>query len=273
LYITVIGQSQSVMQPQASKSQLLGAYSLKLVDVYSTRTNSASLAQLSGTAAAVYGERRFLIQELNLFTASFGLVTQSGNFGAHVSYFGSAASNQTQYTLAYGRAVTDKIDVGAGFYLQQINQGGYYGKSSAVTGSVGFLLHLTDKIHTGINVFNPIRAAYGKDKMERLPAQYSFGMGYEASEKLFVSAELVKEEDQNINVNVGFQYQPIKQLFIRAGITTQTTSYYASIGFNLKSFRLDIASNYHAQLGITPAIMLLFAFGKNVDTSVSNPPQ
>ncbi len=257
-----IGFTQAIMQPIGARYLGLGAYSSHNVDIYATRTNPASLAQLPQASVAVYGEKRFELQDLNYYSASFGLPTKSGTFAVYGSYFGFDLSNQTQLSLAYGRKITNKLDIGATFHYHQISQAGIYGNASAITGGVGLLLHLTDKIHAGINAYNPIRAAYDKDKEERLPSQYSFGVGYDASDKFFVSVELVKEENQSLNVNAGFQYQFVKQFFIRAGIATQTTNYFVGLGFRLKDFRLDIATSYHPQLGLSPGLLLLFDFGK-----------
>jgi hypothetical protein len=256
------GYAQVASEAVGARYLALGAYSSHNVDIYATRANPASLAQLKQAAVAVYGERRFELENLNLYTASVGLPTNSGNFAVHGSYFGFNLSNQTQLSLAYGRKITDKVDVGAAFHYQQISQAGIYGKANAITGSVGLLLHLTDKIHAGINAYNPIRAAYDKDKEERLPSQYSLGIGYDASDNFFVSAEIVKSEGHNVNVNAGFQYQFVKQFFVRMGIATFTSNYFAGLGFRLKDFRLDIASSYHPQLGFSPGLLLLYEFGK-----------
>jgi len=257
-----IGCTQTISDAVVARYLALGAYSSHQVDIYATRANPASLAQLKQAAVAVYSERRFQVEGLNLYTASVGLTTGSGNFAIHGSYFGFDLSNQTQLSLAYGRKITSKLDVGAAFHYQQISQAGIYGKENAITGTLGILLHLTDKIHAGINAYNPIRAAYDEAKTERLASQYSFGIGYDASDKLFVSAELVKTEGHNVNVNAGIQYQFIKQFFIRAGVATLTANYFAGLGFRLKDFRLDIAASFHPQLGVSPGLLLLYEFGK-----------
>jgi hypothetical protein len=267
LLMVTIGKTQMVSEPVGARYLGLGAYSSHFVDIYATRTNAASLSQLKQSAVAVYGERRFELENLNLYTASVGLTTGSGNFAVHGSYFGFNLSNQTQLSLAYGRKITDKIDVGAAFNYEQISQAGIYGKADAITGTIGVLLHLTDKIHAGVSAYNPIRSAYDKDKEERLPSQYSLGMGYDASEKFFVSAELIKSEGHNVNVNAGFQYQFVKQFFVRMGIATLTSNYYVGLGFRLKDFRLDIASSYHPQLGFSPGLLLLYEFGKKKGTT------
>ena len=80
-------QSQTLRRPLAASYTGLGAYSLNHADVFSFTSNQASLAQLKNTSAAVYGERRFLLSELNNYTAAIGLPTSSGNFGLIIHIF------------------------------------------------------------------------------------------------------------------------------------------------------------------------------------------
>jgi len=92
---------------------------------------------------------------------------------------------------------------------------------------------------------------------EKLSSAYTFGMGYDASERFFVSAEIIKEEEKPVNVNTGFQYNFMKQFFVRAGIATETTNSYAGAGLKWKHFRLDLTGSYHPQLGFTPGILVI----------------
>jgi hypothetical protein len=259
------GIAQGITDAISARYLGLGAYSTHNVDVYATRTNPASLAQLQRSSVAVYAERRFMLEDMNLYTASAGVVTGSGNFAVHASYFGFELSNQSQLSLSYGRKITGKLDLGASFYYQQLKQASIYGSASAITGSIGLLLHLSDKVHAGVSAYNPIGASFDKEGEEKIPAQYNFGIGYDASEKLYVSLELVKQEGRNIAVNAGLQYKFIKQFFIRTGLSTLNANYYAGLGFNLKDFRFDIATSYHPQLGFSPGLLLLYEFGRKMN--------
>ena len=82
----------------------------------------------------------------------------------------------------------------------------------------------------GIHINNPVGGKFGKDQQEKLSSVYTLGFGYDASEKFFVSAEIVKEEDQPVNVNAGLQYKFIPQLMARAGMSTATSSAWIGIG-------------------------------------------
>ena len=251
--------SQHLRRPMAAAYTGLGAYSINHSDVFSFTANQASLAQLKNTGIAVYGERKFLLSELNSYTAVFRLPTKSGNFGLKAGYYGFSDYNETQLGLAYGRKLGEKVGLGAQFNYNGIRIAGY-GNDAAISFELGTILHLTDKLHAGIHVNNPVGGKFGKDQQEKLSSVYTIGIGYEASDKFFVSTEIIKEEDQPVNVNAGFQYKFLPQLLTRIGISTATSTGWMGIGLSWKSFRVDITAAYHPQLGITPGLLLLFNF-------------
>ena len=257
-----IMQAQTLRRPVAVGYTGFGAYSFNHVDVFSFTSNQASLAQLKNVSAAVYGERRFLLSELNSYTAVIGLPTGSGNFGVKANYSGFSDYNETQIGLAYGRKLGNKIDIGAQFNYNGIQVAGY-GNASAISFELGTILHVTERLHAGVHVNNPVGGKFGKDQQEKLSSVYSFGLGYDASEKFLVSAEIEKEEDQPVNVNAGMQYKFLPQLLARAGMSSATSTAWLGLGLTLKSFRLDVTAGYHPQLGVTPGVLLLFNWNKS----------
>ncbi len=266
LLIAIRSDSQTLRRPVAAAHTGMGAYSLNHVDVFSFTANQAALAQLKNGSAGVYGDRRFLLSELNNYTAVIGLPTASGNFAVKANYSGFSDYNETQFGLAYARKLGNKVDIGVQFNYQGIRIAGY-GNASAFSFEAGTILHVTDRLHTGIHVNNPVGGKFGKDhpdsyREEKLSSVYSFGLGYDASEKFLVSAEIEKEEDQPVNVNAGMQYKFLPQVLARAGMSSATSSAWLGIGLTIKSFRLDITAGYHPQLGVTPGLLLLFNFNR-----------
>ena len=251
-------QAQTLRRPVAAAYTGLGAYSLNHVDVFSFTANQASLAQLKNVSVGIYGERRFLLSELNNYTAAIGLPTPSGNFGLKAGYSGFSDYNETQLGLAYGRKLGTKIDVGVQFNYNGIRVAGY-GNASAISFELGMILHLTDKLNAGVHVSNPVGGKFGKDQQEKLASVYAVGLGYEASDKFFISAEIEKEEDQTVNVNAGLQYKFLPQLLVRVGMSSATSSAWIGLGLSMKSFRIDVTTSYHPQLGITPGLLFLIS--------------
>jgi hypothetical protein len=270
--ITLIGlfvfvyqsSSQSVRHPVSARYIGLGAYSVNHVDVFSFTSNQASLAQMKTAAAGVYGERRFLLSAVNMYSAVLTLPTSQGNFGLQADYFGFTNYNESQLGIAYARNLGSRLDVGAKFNYYSFRIPGY-GSASAVNFEIGAIAHLTDKLHAGVHVYNPMGSKLSKEDGEKLGSSYKFGLGYEASESFFVSSEISKEEDQPVNVNAGFQYNFMKQFFVRAGIATETTNSYAGAGVRWKIFRLDVSGSYHPQLGFSPGLLLIINFKSKED--------
>ena len=251
--------SQALRRPISARYIGLGAYSINHVDAFSFTANQAALAQVKSGAAGAYGENRFLLSAANMFTAVVVLPTQEGNFGLQTDYFGFANYNESQLGIAYARSLGSKLDLGIKFNYYGFKIPGY-ANATTINFEIGAIAHLTDKLHTGIHVYNPVGGKLSKQDDEKLSSAYTFGMGYEASDNFFVSSEIVKEENLPVNVNIGLQYNFKKQFFVRAGIATETTNTYAGAGISWKNFRLDVNGSYHPQLGFTPGLLLIINF-------------
>jgi hypothetical protein len=176
-------QAQTLRRPVAASSIGLGAYSNTHSDVFSFTANQAALARFQNTGIGVYGEKRFMLSELSLYNLAFTLPTRSGNFGFKGGYYGFNQYNETQASLASGRALGDRVDIGVQFNYNAIKVAGY-GNATAVSFEAGFLLHLTEKLNAGIHINNPVGGEYNKGDHEKLPFVYTVGLGYEASDSL-----------------------------------------------------------------------------------------
>lgn len=258
----IYSTAQTLRRPVAAAYLGNGAYSINHGDVFSFTANQAALAQLKNISAGIYGERRFLLAELNNYTAAIGIPTTSGNFGLKAVYSGFTDYNETQLGLAYGRSLGQKIDIGVQFNYHGIKVG-EYGSGSAISFEIGTLLHLSDKLNAGIQIRNPAGGKFGKEGQEKLPFVYAAGVGYDASDKFFISVEIEKEEGQPVNINAGFQYKFIPLLSAKAGISSATSTAWLGVGVNMKSFSVNITTSYHPQLGISPGLLFLFNFKKN----------
>lgn len=264
-----ITYAQTVRTPVSAAYLGLGAYSNNHIDVFSFQRNQAALARLKQTSAGLYGEQRFLLKELSLYNAAFTLSTNSGNFGLDARYYGFADYNEMQLALAYGRSLGNKIDLGVQFNYYGVRVPGY-GNASTFNFDIASIVHLTDKLNAGVHVYNPVGGKLGKAEEEKLASLYSFGFGFEASEKFFVSTEIEKEEHRPVNVNVGLQYKFLDQLMTRIGIASATSSMYFGIGLKLNSFTLHATATYHQQLGISPGMLLIIAREKESKSGETN---
>jgi hypothetical protein len=250
--------AQTVRTPVADSYTRVTTYSAHSADVFCS--NQAALASLKSFSAGVYGERRFMLADLSLYKAAFALPTSSGVFGFQANYFGSASYNESQVGLAYGRKL-GKIDIGVQFNYYNFKASGY-GTASSINFEAGLILHVTNQLETGVHIYNPTGTKIGKQAGEKLPSIYSAGFGYDVSEKFFMGAEFQKTEDRQVDVSAGLQYRFDEKLFARGGIASATNSFYFGFGFLVNGFRIDVTASVHPQLGVTPALMLLYSSAK-----------
>ena len=251
--------AQSLRYTLAQPYISLSAYSMQQNDPLSFTGNQAALAQSKNAGIGLFGERRFLLGETSAYTLAASLPTRLGNFGIQLNYAGFKNFSENKIGLAYARKLGKVVDIGV-----QFNYYGYripsYGNASTINFEMGALLHLTDKLNAGIHVYNPVGGKLGKDSEEKIASAYKFGLGYDASEKFFISAEIIKEEDKAVNVIAGLQYQFAKQFFAKAGFISESGTPYAGAGVGWKNLRLDISSSYHPQLGFSPGLLLIMNF-------------
>jgi hypothetical protein len=237
----------------------LGAYTTKQIDAFSFIGNQAALAQAKVGGVGAYGERRFLLAENNVYGLAATIPTKKGNFGLQVNYAGFANFSEQKAGLAYARSLGTKLDIGV-----QFNYYGYniptYANASTVNFEAGAIVHISDKLNAGIHLYNPVAAKLGKNGEEKLASAYKFGIGYDASENFYFSTEISKEEDVAVNVTSSVQYHFKKQFFARAGFRSDNSTGFVGVGFLYKKLRIDLASSFHPQLGISPGLLLIYNF-------------
>lgn len=256
-----ITQGQTAWKPLLSPYIKTAGYSKLHSDVLSSTANQAALANSRSFSVGVFGERKFLLEELNCFSAVAALPTNSGVFALQLHQLGHSSFAQSQAGLAYARSLSKQIDVGVQFNYYGVRINGY-GNASALNFEAGAVFHFTGQLHLGFHISNPAETYFGKMKEEKLPSVYSMGFGYDVSEHFFIGTEIEKTEDKNLDVNASLQYRFTDRVQARGGISSGTSILFFGLGIKVADFRIDVTASLHPQLGITPG--LLFMYNKPV---------
>lgn len=258
-YFTPVTFAQSLRYPVAMPYIGIEAYSAKQNSPFSFTGNQAALATCKNIGVGIYGERKFMLKETNMYALAAVFNSKLGNIGIQANYSGFKNFNESKIGLAYGRSVGEKIDVGI-----QFNYYGYkipgYGNASSVNFELGAILHFTNAFCAGIHVYNPVGGKLGKTGNEKLAAVYKLGLGYDASDDFFIGGEVIKEEDKPVNVITGLQYRFARQFFSRVGFTSESGVLFAGAGVGWSNLRLDITVSYHPQLKFSPGILIITNF-------------
>jgi hypothetical protein len=236
-------------------------YSKSFADAFSFSGNQAALGYLKNGSAAIYGEKRFGLRALSNYHGVIEMPLKKAGLGLNMYYSGGEEFNEAQAGLAYGMLLSGNVSIGTQINFNQIRVRGY-GSASTINFELGALFTLSNKVRMGLHVYNPVGGKFGKNKTEKLASIYKAGVGYEASEQFFVSAEIAKEENLPVNVNVAMQYNFNKHFLARGGVSSAIANYFLGVGILRNAMRLDFISSYHQQLGFSPSLMMLYNFSE-----------
>lgn len=245
--------------PSAAGAKGLGMGNVRTIstDATSLFGNQAGLAHLTEMNAFVFGENRFLLPDVNQFSAGFALPTSSGSFGLALQYFGFEGYNEQKIGLAYARKLTKKLLIGVQMdYLNlRIPE---YGNSGKVTFEIGVQAQISEKLMIGTHIFSPITINWNETDI--VPTVFAIGGRYEPSKKLTLSAEVEKDFEYPLNAKFGLDYQIIEPLSLRIGLNTFPIQNSFGIGLHLKKMTIDIASVFHPTLGVSSGISISRTF-------------
>ncbi|MEX1001673.1 MAG: hypothetical protein WDZ35_06120 [Crocinitomicaceae bacterium] len=254
--------SLAQVYPQiGARSNALGGASLALTDVWSVYNNPGAFGALEQTAVGVAYENRFLLKEMSTQSLAFGYHTKSaGNFGLHFQQYGFSLYRESQGGLSYGMKFFDNFSGGISLHYHRIALGENYGTKNTFSAALGLLYSLNKDISFSMRVLNINRAPLADDEDERLPTTFSLGAIYRFSEKAFWSIDAEKDLVHPINIRSGIEIKAHEIFALRIGVMSYP--FQASFGFGLKfaNFYFDMASSWHAQLGMSPSAGLHYSF-------------
>lgn len=227
--------------------------------IYSIFSNPAGLSDMDQAAAAVFGEQRFLLAELTILNAGIALPTKSGVFGLQIQQFGLDEYTEQKIGLAYARALSERFSLGAKIDIlnTRIPE---YGSQMTLTFELGIQSQLSKKLSVAAQVYSPLEVSVSEDYT--LPSVFNLGMAYESSEKLWLTLEAEKDIDHPVAVKAGLEYFATDNFSLRFGGGTGPTIISFGLGYQKKNLSIDVASIYHQDLGMMPALSAVYEFGK-----------
>ncbi|MFN5334815.1 MAG: hypothetical protein ACK5BV_06480 [Bacteroidota bacterium] len=249
--------AQHLPDPLLSAVVGVGGYSKSNTDVFGALCNPASVANVENFTVGIYGERKFLLTGLQQFCGVVAIPLPSSGVGLQLDYVGSSLMNETAIGLVYGRRLGDRMVAGVRFRYYGLRVPGYV-QASALWAEAGVTYQLSDRIRAG---FSFSRSTNNKIHNEEPDLSQSFrmGVGYEASSRLFIMSEWVKETRKEIQGNVVLLYAFEEGFRLRMGWHTYTSQPIIGAGLYWQKTWIDILFAYHPYLGFTPGLQCVFS--------------
>lgn len=270
LFISASCYSITDNNPIGARSAAMANASVSFTDLWSSHHNQAGLGFVKNYSAGAYYENRFMIKELGLRGGCAAIPVNGGTFGIAVSNFGYSQYNENKYSLSFGKAFGEKIAFGLALDYMTTNIAEGYGKKGVAAAEAGIIAKPLNGLTIGAHVFNPTRTKIASYNDERLPTIIRFGANYTFSEKVIVAIETEKDILMKAVFKAGIEYKPVKEFYLRAGISTNPTLSSFGFGINLKNFKLDISANYHQVLGVSSQVGLSYEFQKKKSPEIKS---
>jgi len=255
LQLMVLSETRGGNGPrQASAGSIgMGGASITLSDSWSIQNNQGALAFNEKLSVGISTQNYFLaggVQQSN-FSFSAPLKNQ-GIGGLGYSIIGINGFNEQRATFAFSRKFGPAVGLGIGMNLVSVNAG-EYGKQRTAIVEAGLLIKLSPSLLSAAHIYNPNRARLNPYNDERIPTVFKIGLQYIASEKVKILADIENDLLNKSRLLAGIQYQPVKAISLRMGLSTQPQVFTFGLGINLQQFSMDLASPYHQVLGPSPA--------------------
>jgi hypothetical protein len=256
--------------PIGARSAALGHASVSFTDVWSAHHNQAGLGFVRDISAGVNYENRFLLKEISIRGGAAALPIKAGTFGLCITNFGYTLYSENKYSLSFAKAFGEKFSaaVAMDYLSTRIAEG--YGTRGTLAAEAGIIAKPIKGLTIGAHIFNPTRSKISSYDDERLPTIIRIGGDYLFSDKVRVAVEAQKDIRYKPEFKAGLEYLPVKELYLRIGVSTNPTLSTFGFGLNLKNFKIDLAASYHQILGISPQLGLSYTFAKADKKPASN---
>lgn len=207
--------------------------------------NKYRLKELS-TASVVYGNSRLLLP-----------------FALHISSFGYQKYRETLFRLALSKTLSSQwiIGISAQFTLLQTEL--YEEDTKKVSTDVGILFVPDENLLIGLSITDlPSVSINNKSADNKEFNYYSVqgGFQYQFMNNLLIGISANYNDQSILCFNLGMEYTAYKHFFLRTGVQTNPLSPAFGAGVKVAAFRLDMAANYHAQLGVCSGVGFSFVF-------------
>jgi hypothetical protein len=177
-----------------------------------------------------------------------------GGAGLTIDHSGTELYREQRFRLAYGRRLAETFYLGGSADVLRASAQ-EYGSITMATFGLSILARALPKVWIGARVQNPLQQKIGDDLV---PTVLKIGAVWKASELFLLSFETEKDLERKAMIKAGLEYQPVPLLVIRAGMrSNEITRMAFGAGMRLKNkLAIDLASEWHPSLGLTPAAMI-----------------
>ncbi|MFN3595648.1 MAG: hypothetical protein ACK41D_00075 [Rubricoccaceae bacterium] len=228
--------------------------------------NPAAPARLPGPALRADASEAFRLRELRLGAGAVALPTRLGVASLNARTYGAEAYRETRLSAGLARRLplspARRLDAGLALSYDAIAIEGFVPRS-ALALSAGLHADVLPALAAGVAARNVTALARRPEDDLRLPAAsaaaLAAGLAYRPAEGVLVLAEAEHDGAHGLALRGGLEAYPVPALALRLGAGSGPTRYSGGAGLRAGALRVDLAAEWHAALGLTPALSVAYA--------------
>jgi hypothetical protein len=251
----LISYSQQIFYPARASYLSAAQYAPETANAFTATLNPATLPFINNFTAGIASEKPYMLSELQLILLTAATNIHGNGVSGLFQYSGNPSFNQKLFSLNYGKSL-GKVNVGAIFRYHLLN---FSGSASMGTVEFGFssLWHIADNVYTSFTITNPYFLFQDKNTIHAAGSS-QMGIGYQASDKVYLGFEIDKEEKTKAHSLMMVSYRFEDKFYAKIYWSTGNNQPYFSTGIQLKNFKLEVGCSYHSVLGPSPCVAMYF---------------
>ncbi|MBC7746096.1 MAG: hypothetical protein H7096_13455 [Flavobacterium sp.] len=237
----------------------LGEAGISITDPWSVQLNQAGLAGIKKLTVAIAIQKPFAGYDLSTQSLILIVPIKNNVFGISLQRYGVTSFKEQRVALCYAKNFGDKLyaALDINYHLLKIEN---YGATQTYSVEAGMIYLLNKNLSFGAHVANPNQNIYNASALATIPFRVQIGASYVFSEKILFCGTLEKYAKYQNDGKLGLEYQIIKVLALRGGISANPFKQYAGFGINFQKLKFDFAASSHPVLGYSPQIALSYEF-------------
>lgn len=204
---------------------------------------------------------RYGVKELSTWAGTINYPNRYLNTGLNVSRFGMKAFHETSVSVNAYRKLSTFISLGIRVNYFNLHYSDKHPNKSSITADIGVLVLPWEHLYFSVLAINPFFISNRVGEMKgKSPSVLSVGLSYELSESFLLTGEVEKNFMFPVACKLGLEYNPVKELSIRAGMFTNPFTPSFGVGVHLLPFTVDFSFSKHSVLGFYSCCALQFSF-------------
>lgn len=254
--------------PVGGRASGMANTSVTLTDSWSLFNNPGGLAGIKQTHLMFCYDNRFGIGGLQSMAAGAAMPLKHGSMGLSVQKLGDALYSEQMAGIAFSHKISHvQLGIKANYVQIHVSD---LGTKGALLMEFGGVATITPVLFFGAHVYNFNQAKLASYQDERIPTVMKTGLSYRPTSQLMLNLEAQKDIDFPAMVKAGVEYQIVKHVYLRTGISTRPGISHFGMGLHKKKFLLDYALRTHTTLGLSHHLSVTVSFDKKTHVEKIN---